>query len=66
MNVLVILIPVSIILGALGLCGFLWSIRSGQYDDTDGTAARLLLDDDAPPDDAPSVPPDAPDRSAPR
>ncbi len=48
MNILIILIPVSIILGALGLCAFLWTLRSGQYDDTDGTAARLLLDDDEP------------------
>lgn len=51
MNVLLILIPVSIILGGLGLCGFLWTLRSGQYDDAEGSAARLLLDDDdAPPD----------------
>jgi len=46
MNVLLILIPVSIILGGLGLCGFLWTLRSGQYDDAEGSAARLLLDDD--------------------
>ncbi|MEM5522400.1 cbb3-type cytochrome oxidase assembly protein CcoS [Sulfitobacter sp. AS59] len=48
MNVLLILIPVSIILGGLGLCGFLWTLRSGQYDDAEGSAARLLLDDDEP------------------
>lgn len=48
MNILLILIPISIILGGLGLCGFLWTIRSGQYDDTEGSAARLLLDDDQP------------------
>ena len=46
MNVLLILIPVSITLGALGLCAFLWTIRSGQYDDAEGAAARLLLDDE--------------------
>jgi cbb3-type cytochrome oxidase maturation protein len=45
MNVLVILIPVSIILGALGLCAFLWTLRNGQYEDADGAAARVLLDD---------------------
>jgi len=49
-NVLLILIPVSLILGGAGLCAFLWTIRSGQYDDAEGAAARLLLDDD-PPDD---------------
>jgi cbb3-type cytochrome oxidase maturation protein len=48
MNVLLILIPVSIILGGLGLCGFLWTLRSGQYDDAEGSAARLLLGDDEP------------------
>lgn len=46
MNVLVILIPVSLILGALGLIAFLWTVRSDQYDDDAGNAARILLDDD--------------------
>jgi len=46
MNVLVILIPVSLILGALGLVAFLWTVRSDQYDDDQGNAARILLDDD--------------------
>ena len=56
MNVLLILIPVSIILGGLGLCGFLWTLRSGQYDDAEGSAARLLLEDDDAPNDASDVP----------
>jgi cbb3-type cytochrome oxidase maturation protein len=45
MNVLVILIPVSLILGAIGLVAFLWTVRSDQYDDDKGNAARILLDD---------------------
>lgn len=45
MNVLVILIPVSLTLGAVGLIGFLWTVRSDQYDDDKGNAARILLDD---------------------
>lgn len=45
MNVLVILIPVSLILGAVGLVAFLWTIRSDQYDDAQGNAARILMDD---------------------
>lgn len=49
MNVLVVLIPVSLILGGVGLVGFLWTVRNAQYDDPDGSAARILLDDDAPP-----------------
>lgn len=48
MNVLVILIPVSLILGGLGLAAFVWTLRSNQYSDPDGDAARILLEDDAP------------------
>ncbi|MGC1506255.1 MAG: cbb3-type cytochrome oxidase assembly protein CcoS [Sulfitobacter sp.] len=48
MNILAILIPVSLTLGGLGLLAFLWSLRSDQYDDLDGAAWRILLDDDAP------------------
>jgi cbb3-type cytochrome oxidase maturation protein len=46
MNVLVVLIPVSLILGALGLIGFIWTVRSNQYEDTEGAAARILMRDD--------------------
>jgi cbb3-type cytochrome oxidase maturation protein len=50
MEVLVVLIPVSIGLGALGLGAFFWTMKSSQYDDPDGDAARILRDDydDAP------------------
>jgi len=48
MSVLIWMIPVAIAMGALGLAGFLWSLRSGQYDDMDGAAQRMLMDDDAP------------------
>lgn len=46
MNVLVILIPVSLTLGALALLGFLWTLRKGQYEDLEGDALRILEDDD--------------------
>ena len=46
MNVLVVLIPVSLILGGIGLAAFLYTVRSDQYDDDQGNAARILLDDD--------------------
>ncbi|MBL8573092.1 MAG: cbb3-type cytochrome oxidase assembly protein CcoS [Hyphomicrobiaceae bacterium] len=46
MEVLVFLIPVALALGALGLVAFLWSLRSGQYDDLDGAKWRILNDDD--------------------
>ncbi len=50
MNVLVILIPMSVLLGLAGLATFVWSIRSGQYDDPAGDQARALsnVQDDAP------------------
>ncbi|MEQ1498589.1 MAG: cbb3-type cytochrome oxidase assembly protein CcoS [Novosphingobium sp.] len=46
MNGLAILIPVALGLGALGLAAFFWSLRRGQFDDLDGAAARILIDDD--------------------
>lgn len=46
MNVLSILIPVSLILGGIGLAAFVWTLMAGQYDDMEGDAARILLDDD--------------------
>jgi len=50
METLLMLIPVALVLGGLGLAGFLWSLRSGQFDDMDGAAQRILFDDDdAPP-----------------
>lgn len=44
MNMLMILIPVALGLGALGLGGFLWNLKSGQYEDLDGAAYRILDD----------------------
>ena len=49
MNVLVFLIPVSLSLGALGLLFFVWTIRSGQYSDPEGDAARILNEDQSGP-----------------
>lgn len=46
MNVLIYLIPAALGLGAIGLAAFLWSLKSGQYDDLDGAAERILLDDE--------------------
>jgi len=46
MNVLAVLIPVSLILGGIGLAAFLWTVRSDQYDDSLGNASRILLDDE--------------------
>ncbi|MFN4009429.1 MAG: cbb3-type cytochrome oxidase assembly protein CcoS [Pannonibacter sp.] len=59
MEVLLYLIPVAISLGALGLFGFLWSLKSGQYDDLEGAKWRVLSDDDLPEDQRPGKMPDA-------
>ena len=47
MTVLLILIPAALLLGLLGLAAFLWSLKSGQYDDMEGAAARILIDDES-------------------
>jgi len=49
MTVLLYLIPAAILLGLLGLAAFLWAMRTGQFDDLDGAAHRILFDDDGPP-----------------
>ncbi|MGX9147576.1 cbb3-type cytochrome oxidase assembly protein CcoS [Mesorhizobium sp. 128a] len=46
MATLVYLIPVALCLGGLGLFGFLWALKSGQYEDLDGAAERILIDRD--------------------
>lgn len=43
---LIWLFPIALIMGVAGLWAFLWSMRSGQYDDLDGAAERVLLDRD--------------------
>ncbi|MEO1187572.1 MAG: cbb3-type cytochrome oxidase assembly protein CcoS [Pseudomonadota bacterium] len=48
MTIIVYLIPVALGLGLLGLIAFLWSVNSGQYEDLDGAAHRILMDDDTP------------------
>ncbi len=46
MSILVFLIPAALLLGLLGLAAFMWSLRSGQYDDLEGAAERILFDDE--------------------
>ncbi|MFA7601942.1 MAG: cbb3-type cytochrome oxidase assembly protein CcoS [Novosphingobium sp.] len=48
MSALWYLIPISLVLGALGLVMFLWALRSGQYEDVTGAAERILSDEDRP------------------
>ncbi len=46
MTILAILIPASLTLGLLGLGAFLWTLRSRQYDDLEGDAARILFENE--------------------
>jgi len=61
MEVMIILVPLALALGLAGLVGFLWSLKSGQYEDLDGAAWRAIADDDQPT--APAQPETAPSRS---
>ncbi len=45
MNGLTFLIPIALGLGLAGLGAFFWSLRSGQFEDLDGAALRILIDD---------------------
>ena len=48
MSGLLYLIPIALFMGGLGLAAFIWSLKSGQYDDLEGAAWRILQDDDQP------------------
>jgi cbb3-type cytochrome oxidase maturation protein len=50
MNMLIFLIPIALFLGGLGLYAFLWSLKSGQYEDLDGAAWRVISENDDRPD----------------
>ncbi len=49
MNILLLLIPVALLLGFGGLAAFIWALRSGQFEDLDGAAVRILIDDEETP-----------------
>lgn len=46
MNDFLYLIPIAIALGVAGLAAFLWSLQNDQYEDLDGAAERILIDDE--------------------
>ncbi len=48
MEILYILIPLAVVLAAVAIAAFVLSVRSGQYEDLDGAAHRILMDDDDP------------------
>jgi cbb3-type cytochrome oxidase maturation protein len=46
MTILLLLIPAALAIGGLGLAAFFWALRNGQFEDPEGNAARILMDDD--------------------
>ena len=46
MDILVYLIPIALTLGFIGVIAFIWALKSGQFDDPEGAANRILRDDD--------------------
>lgn len=48
MNIILVLIPVSLVLVVIAVLAFFWAVGSGQFDDLDSPAYRILFDDDEP------------------
>ena len=46
MNGVLILLPVALLLGLAGLAAFFWALRNGQFDDPEGAAARILIEEE--------------------
>jgi len=61
MEVLVFLVPLALTLGAIGLMGFLWSLKNGQYDDLEGAGWRAIADDEPASEEPAPVPSTGPD-----
>ena len=49
MNILYLLIPLGLVLLGIAVWAFMWAVRSGQFDDLEGPAHRILMDDDETP-----------------
>jgi cbb3-type cytochrome oxidase maturation protein len=48
MSILYLLIPLGLVLLGIAIWAFMWAVRSGQFDDLEGPAHRILMDDDDP------------------
>lgn len=49
MSIVAVLIPIALLLGLLGLAAFFWASSTGQFEDLDGAALRILIDDEPAP-----------------
>lgn len=48
MSILLVLIPITLMMGAIGLVAFFWAAKTDQFDDPEGDARRILLTEDRP------------------
>ena len=48
MDILYLLIPLAVVIMIIAIAAFMWAVRSGQYEDLEGPAYRILMDDDDP------------------
>ncbi len=48
MDIIYLLVPIVLILVALAVWAFMWAVKSGQYEDMEGPAHRIIMDDDTP------------------
>jgi len=48
MQILYLLIPIAVVVMAVAIWALVWAIKNGQYDDLEGPAHRILMDDDDP------------------
>jgi cbb3-type cytochrome oxidase maturation protein len=48
MEILYLLIPIAVIVMAVAIGALVWAVRSGQFEDLEGPAHRILMDDDDP------------------
>lgn len=67
MDILYLLIPLAVVIMVIAVAAFMWAVKSGQYEDMEGPAHRILMDDDDPRipgrcDSAPDADADAPER----
>jgi len=65
MTALAWLIPAALFLGLLGVLAFMWALRSGQFEDLDGAAYRILEDETPPPDSHDEAPQEKPQQASP-
>lgn len=57
MDILYLLIPLAVVIMIVAVAAFMWAVRSGQFEDLEGPAHRILMDDDDP-----RIPRSAPDK----